>query len=63
MKRLAMFCATAILAFSVMVLPALAAPGGMPAAHGVDGKTFGKAVSTLAKSCPGAVADHVRACK
>ncbi len=34
--------------------------GGMPAAHGVDGKTFGAAVSGLAKSEPGAVAEHVK---
>jgi len=27
----------------------------MPAAHGVDGKTFGKLVSDLARSGPGAV--------
>jgi len=33
---------------------------GMPALHGVDGKTFGQMVSDLAKSEPGAVADHVR---
>jgi len=36
-----------------------AAPGGAPAAHGVDGKTFGGLVSGLAQSYPGAVADHV----
>jgi hypothetical protein len=32
---------------------------GMPAAHGVDGKTFGGLVSDLAQSEPGAVAAHV----
>jgi hypothetical protein len=32
---------------------------GMPAAHGVDGKTFGGLVSGLAQSEPGAVAAHV----
>jgi hypothetical protein len=31
----------------------------MPAAHGVDGKTFGSVVSSLAKSEPGAIAGHV----
>ena len=36
-----------------------AAPGGAPAAHGVDGKTFGGLVSELAQSYPGAVAEHV----
>jgi hypothetical protein len=43
----------------VMAVPAMAAPGGAPAAHGVDGKTFGGLVSGLATSYPGAVADHV----
>lgn len=38
---------------------ASAAPGGAPALHGVDGRTFGFAVSSLAKMYPGAVADHV----
>jgi len=36
-----------------------AAPGGAPAAHGVDGKTFGELVSQLAQSYPGAVAEHL----
>jgi hypothetical protein len=45
---------------SVMVAgTALAASGGMPAAHGVDGKTFGSVVSAAAQSAPGAIADHV----
>jgi hypothetical protein len=38
---------------------ALADAGGTPAAHGVDGKTFGAMVSAAAKSEPGAIADHV----
>ncbi|MDP3968764.1 MAG: hypothetical protein Q8Q02_10810 [Nocardioides sp.] len=38
---------------------ASAAPGGMPAVHGVDGKTFGSAVSGLAKSDPAALVQHV----
>ena len=38
---------------------AFAAPGGMPAAHGVDGPTFGGAVSGLAQTDPGALAGHV----
>lgn len=42
-----------------MAAPALAVAGGAPAAHGVNGKTFGGLVSDLAKSYPGAVADHV----
>ena len=44
---------------AVLVTPVIAAPGGMPAAHGVDGKTFGKMVSDLARSGPGAVARHI----
>lgn len=45
---------------SVMVFgAALAAPGGQPEAHGVDGKTFGSVVSSAAQSSPGAIADHV----
>ena len=50
-----------LLVLAILVTPVLAAPGGMPAAHGVDGKTFGKLVSDLARSGPGAVADHVAA--
>jgi hypothetical protein len=42
----------------VMAVPAMAGPGA-PAAHGVDGKTFGGLVSVLATSSPGAVAVHV----
>ena len=38
---------------------AFAAQGGMPAAHGVDGKTFGGLVSDVAMADPGALADHV----
>ena len=51
-----------ITALALVVLgsaSASAAPGGMPGAHGVDGKTFGKLVSGLATSGPGAVASHV----
>jgi len=35
---------------------------GMPDAHEVDGETFGKLVSELAESEPGAVAEHVKGC-
>ncbi len=55
------FLIVSVLAIAMM-LPAgaaIAAPGGMPAAHGVDGKTFGAAVSNLAKADPGALAAHV----
>ena len=51
-----------VMALALLTLPAgmaLAAPGGMPAAHGVDGKTFGAVVSGAAQSAPGAIADHV----
>lgn len=41
---------------------ALAAPGGMPAAHGVDGKTFGGVVSAVAQANPIALAEHVGGC-
>jgi hypothetical protein len=33
---------------------------GMPGKHGLTGEEFGKAVSDLAKTAPGAVADHVK---
>lgn len=42
---------------------ASAAPGGMPAAHGAEGKDWGQAVSSLAKMYPGAVADHIGSAK
>ena len=59
MKKISMSVLLAVL-LSVMVFgSALAASGGTPGAHGVDGKTFGSAVSGLAQSAPGAVADHV----
>jgi len=35
---------------------------GMPAAHGVDGRTFGGAVSGLAQTDPGALVAHVSGC-
>jgi hypothetical protein len=58
MKRL---IATLALA-TVMMIPAaaaFAAPGGAPAAHGVDGRTFGGLVSALAQGDPHALASHV----
>ena len=36
---------------------------GAPAAHGVDGRTFGKAVSGLAQTNPQALAAHVSGCR
>jgi hypothetical protein len=49
-----------ILLFSVS---AFAMSGGMPGAHGVDGKTFGAAVSGLAQEDPAALVDHVSGMK
>ncbi|MGD8491787.1 MAG: hypothetical protein PVJ26_21465 [Anaerolineae bacterium] len=51
-----------VMVLALLTIPAgmaLAAPGGMPGAHGIDGKTFGDAVSSAAQSEPGAIADHV----
>lgn len=45
--------------FSVFMMLAMPMFKGMPEKHGVDGKTFGYLVSSLAQSEPGAVADHV----
>lgn len=47
----------------VVLLVAIAAPAfadnGAPGDHGVDGRQFGELVADLARSEPGAVADHV----
>lgn len=59
MKKITMSVVLAVMMAVMVFGPALAAPGGMPAAHGVSGRDFGAAVSWLAKSAPGAVADHV----
>jgi hypothetical protein len=40
------------------VTPVLAAPGGMPAAHNMDGKTFGKTTAAAATSGPKAIPMH-----
>jgi hypothetical protein len=58
-KRLTVFLSASLLALAVLAVPAMAAQGGAPAAHGVDGPTFGKAVSGLAMSDPAALAAHV----
>jgi hypothetical protein len=58
-KRLTLLLSASALAVAVIAGPAMAAPGGAPAAHGLSGHDFGKAVSGLAQSYPGAVADHV----
>lgn len=59
MKKTLVVMSVVAVVLAVMAVPVLAAPGGAPAAHGVDGKTFGAAVSGLAQSAPGAVAAHV----
>lgn len=45
----------------VFSLSATISAAGMPAAHELPGNEFGQAVSELAKSEPGAVADHLAA--
>ena len=59
MKKTLVVMSIVAVVMAVMAVPVLAAPGGAPAAHGLDGKTFGAAVSGLAQSAPGAVAAHV----
>ena len=52
-------CTVVVAMAAVFTSVASADPGGAPAKHGVDGKTFGELVSALAQSAPGAVAAHV----
>jgi hypothetical protein len=47
------------LTISMFVFTILAM-GGLPMAHGLFGRDWGQAVSGLAQSYPGAVADHIR---
>lgn len=49
----------ALLTIMALAPGALAGEGGKPAAHELEGKAWGKAVSDLARSAPGAVADHI----
>jgi hypothetical protein len=58
-KRLTMLLSASALAVAVIAGPAMAAPGGAPAAHGATGPEFGKAVSALATTDPAALAAHV----
>jgi hypothetical protein len=47
---------------AAMMVPAgaaLAVPGGAPAAHGVDGRTFGSLVSQAAQTDVGWLVTHV----
>lgn len=60
MKRLVVSLMLALLV-SVMAVNVAFAGGGMPAAHGVEGKTFGAVVSSTAQSAPGALAEHTSA--
>lgn len=59
MKKLLSSLLVAMFVTAMIAGTALAAPGGNPAAHGVDGRTFGAVVSDAAQSSPGAIADHV----
>lgn len=59
MKKLVLALVLSVLVASAFSSVAFAAQGGMPAAHGVDGRTFGAVVSNLAQSAPSALAAHV----
>ena len=58
MKKIAIVLVLALV-LAAFPMSTVSAQGGAPAAHGVDGKTFGKVVSDLAQMYPGALADHV----
>jgi hypothetical protein len=60
MKRFAIVLTLVLLLTVMLVSPVLAAPGGMPGAHGVDGRTFGAVVSCAARTNPLGLAGHVR---
>lgn len=62
MKKLFGICLITMFLLVGFTGAAFAARGGMPEAHGVDGRTFGEAVSEKAQEYPGAVADHVTGC-
>jgi hypothetical protein len=59
MKRTIRSIVLATIIAALAAAPVLAGAGGMPAAHGVDGRTFGGAVSGLAQSNPLGLAGHV----
>jgi hypothetical protein len=48
-----------VLLLTMMVSTAAFAAGGVPAIHGVDGRTFGGLVSSLAQMDPLALVAHV----
>lgn len=63
MRKLQQRTLTTVLATTALVVVVapvgLALTGGMPGAHSVSGRDFGRAVSDYARIYPGAVADHV----
>lgn len=60
MKKLARSVVLAAALAAMAAVPAFAATGGAPAAHGVDGRTFGAVVSGLVTTNGGqALAAHV----
>ena len=61
MKKLTALLATMAIMMTIAA-SSFAIAGGMPAAHGVCGKTFGSLVSEMAHTYPGAVAEHVAGC-
>lgn len=62
MKKAIVLLILLVLLVTAFTSVAYAAPGGMPAAHGVDGRTFGGVVAGLATTNPLALADHVAGC-
>lgn len=60
MKRMMKMMAVSIVLSGIFCTASVfALAGGAPELHGIPGKEFGEAVSTLAKSEPGAVAAHI----
>jgi hypothetical protein len=60
MKKLARSLVLAASLAAMAAVPAFAATGGAPAVHGVDGRTFGGAISGLVTANGGqALAAHV----
>jgi hypothetical protein len=59
-KKFARSLVLALSLAAIAAVPAFAAQGGAPAAHGVDGRTFGAVVSGLVTTSGGqALASHV----